>query len=72
MAHPNCERKADGIVHACQEPSGRVCIENGCDLPAGTHWGPYWCPDHDVERLDRITRNLEGLMAELEGQSNHE
>ena len=29
--------------------------------PAGTPWGPYWCPACDVERLDRITAQLEDL-----------
>ena len=29
-----------------------------CNEPAGTLWGPYWCPEHDKERLDRISRNL--------------
>ena len=44
QSHPNC---TEG--HVCQEPSGRTCL--GCDEPAGTIWGPYWCPEHDKERL---------------------
>lgn len=43
---------------AALEPSGRTCIEPGCDKPAGTPWGPYWCPDHDDERIERIDRQL--------------
>jgi hypothetical protein len=60
MSHPNC---ADG--HTCQKPSGRVCIEQGCSEPAGTGWGPFWCPDHDQERLDRITRQLDEIAESL-------
>jgi hypothetical protein len=62
-SHPNCWGPAG---HICQEPSGRACIEKGCDQPAGTHWGPYWCPEHDVERLDRISANLDSMLATLE------
>lgn len=56
MSHPNC-----GAEHTCQRPSGRVCVEPGCTQPAGTIWGPLWCPDHDRERLDRITDQLEAI-----------
>ncbi|MFL0459116.1 hypothetical protein ACH0CA_01365 [Kytococcus sedentarius] len=59
-SHPNCYP-----VHVCQEPSGRACYEPHCEEPAGTRWGPYWCPVHDKERLDRIERNLEDLAAAL-------
>jgi hypothetical protein len=54
-SHPAC-RSEEG--HICQQPSGRLCIEQGCPEPAGTFWGPYWCPRHDMERLDRITDSL--------------
>lgn len=54
-AHPKCHGAAG---HVCQEPSGRTCIEQGCNEPAGTWWGPLWCPGHDQERLDRIDRSL--------------
>lgn len=63
-SHPAC-RSEEG--HICQKPSGRLCIENGCPEPAGTFWGPYWCPRHDMERLDRITASLEGLLANERG-----
>lgn len=52
-------------VHICQEPSGRQCCEPNCTEPAGTRWGPYWCPDHDKERLDRVSRGFESIMADL-------
>ena len=56
--HPECKRPHD---HTCQVPSGRTCIEPGCERPAGTHWGPFWCPEHDAIRLEKITRQLEEL-----------
>lgn len=62
MSHPNCARP-DG--HTCQEPSGLTCIEGGCDKPAGTCWGPYWCPEHDAERLDRISSGFAAIAAEI-------
>ena len=55
-AHPNC---IDG--HICQRPSGRTCIEAGCTRRAGTLWGPYWCPEHDKERLDRISAQMDAI-----------
>lgn len=58
-AHPKCN---DG--HVCQRPSGRRCYEQPCDEPAGTLWGPYWCPDHDRERLNRIGAQIESLRSD--------
>ena len=54
---------AEAGKHICQRPSGQSCVEPGCDRPAGTWWGPLWCPEHDEERLDRISRQL----AEIKG-----
>lgn len=61
-AHPKCDKG-----HICQEPSGRICIERGCEEQAGTWWGPYWCPDHDKERLDRISDAFDEIAAAFEG-----
>jgi hypothetical protein len=43
----------------------RKCIEKDCREPAGTPWGPYWCADHDDERINRISRNLRGIVDDL-------
>jgi len=43
----------------------RKCIEKGCDEPAGTPWGQYWCADHDDARIKRITAGLRGIQATL-------
>ncbi len=58
--------------HICQEPSGRRCYAQPCEKPAGTRWGPYWCPEHDKERLDRISENLEQIAASLASQGSGE
>jgi hypothetical protein len=47
----------NGVEHL----TGEVCIERGCDKPAGTAWSPWWCFEHNVERMRRITTRLEGL-----------
>lgn len=64
-AHPNCWT-GDHYEHVdCLRPTGWRCVEPGCDKPAGTRWGPSWCPDCDVVRLERISENLEALADEL-------
>ena len=60
MSHPNCHGEAG---HVCRVPSGRACDE--CGAPAGTLWGPYWCPACDEKRLDRITAWFEQIMREF-------
>lgn len=57
-SHPQCWT-GERYEHVCLTPSGRACIE--CARPAGTPWGPYFCPEHDVERLDRISASLEEI-----------
>ena len=69
MAHPNCSGPAG---HVCQRPSGRECIEPTCREPAGTLWGPLWCPACDKERLERITRSLEDIAASFQGEPSRE
>lgn len=41
--------------------TGKPCIEPGCNEPAGTAWGPYWCQKHNAERLNRISEQLEKI-----------
>lgn len=54
--HPPCSEAGE---HVCAEPSGRYCFE--CERDGGTMWGPYWCPDHDSQRLERIEHSLESI-----------
>jgi hypothetical protein len=55
-AHPDCQTPAG---HVCQKPSGRRCVD--CNEPAGTLWGPYWCPDCDETRLNRVSAQIQAL-----------
>ncbi len=60
LAHPRCWTGTE-YVHTCHQPSGRTCVERNCNEKAGTPWGPYWCPHHDANRLNRITDSLDDL-----------
>lgn len=64
-SHPRCRRPHG---HTCQQSSGRTCIERGCDEVAGTLWGPLWCPEHDAERLDNVSRGMESLLRTRPGK----
>lgn len=46
--------------------TGKHCIEKGCENPAGTNWSPFWCVEHNIERLDRITNTLEAELKRYE------
>ena len=52
---PDCEGNSPA------HHTGKPCTEQGCDNPAGTGWGPYWCFEHNVERIERIDRQLHDL-----------
>lgn len=61
QGHPPCVAAGR---HMCHKQSHRRCIEDGCTNGAGTIWGPLWCPDHDSERLARISSSLESIAKE--------
>ena len=63
-AHKKC---MEAGVHICQKPSGRSCYEQPCSEPAGTSWGPYWCPKHDKDRLDHVSAGFARIANSLEG-----
>lgn len=69
--HPGCWDDDTGwYVHTCHEPSGRTCIGWDCDEPAGTPWGPFFCPACDVARLAEIGAELERIQAEAWRRAN--
>lgn len=70
-SHPQCWTGSE-YQHVCQTKSWRTCIEDGCTAAAGTAWTPYWCPEHDVERQDRITAQLESLVQAHQQQTGGE
>ncbi len=45
--------------------TGKACIEDGCNEPAGTLWGPYWCFKHNIKRIDRINKQFNLLEKKL-------
>ena len=42
--------------------TGNPCWEDGCENPAGTAWSPYFCFPHNIERIRRISKQLEELV----------
>lgn len=70
LALKSALKKARGL--ACRDPdhpgnspahhTGKTCIREGCDEPAGTAWGPYWCMKHNVERMDQISSALDTMI----------
>jgi hypothetical protein len=44
--------------------TGEKCIEEGCRELAGTMWSAFWCVRHNIERLERISGQLEFLRKE--------
>lgn len=50
----------NGIKHH----TGRPCIEPDCYRPAGTWWSPHWCFECNVERIKRITVQLDKVIEE--------
>lgn len=46
--------------------TGKPCVVKGCEKPAGTWWGPSWCFEHNVERLDRISVSLDDFARKAE------
>lgn len=65
-SHVPCQTP-EGYRHVCSAPSGKACID--CGAPAGTWWGPHWCPDCDVKRLDGIGARLSEIQEHLKGAS---
>jgi hypothetical protein len=46
--------------------TGKLCITKGCNSPAGTYWGPYWCFKCNVARLKGISKQFESLSSSLD------
>jgi len=41
--------------------TGKECITEGCHNPAGTAWGPYWCFECNVKRIEKIDKAFKKL-----------
>lgn len=64
-----CEDPAD-VNNSARYHTGKPCIEDGCELPAGTAWSPHWCQKHNAERMERITKSLLDGLAKLEAKES--
>jgi len=53
---------APGNVDARHKRPGKRCLFPGCTAVPGTAWGPYWCVAHNIERIERIDRQLEEIV----------
>jgi len=62
MAYDDKEDQGNSPKHW----TGKPCIEVGCVRPAGTAWSPYWCFEHNVQRIQRVTAQLKGLIQAYE------
>lgn len=63
LAHEDPADPRNGAAHH----TGKACVEDGCDEPAGTAWSPHWCFRHNVERIRRNYRGMRDALARLEG-----
>ena len=50
--------------------TGKKCIEEGCDNPAGTAWSPYWCVECNIKRIDRIDARFAALAKPAPGKED--
>ena len=41
--------------------TGKKCITEGCENPAGTAWSKHWCFECNVKRIGGISNSLESL-----------
>ncbi len=46
----------------------KLCIERGCPNMAETAWNPYWCFKHNVERMRKITEELNKLASSFDNK----
>lgn len=45
--------------------TGKPCSTKGCKSPAGTWWGPHWCFQHNVARMDGISASLDDILEKV-------
>lgn len=52
--------------------TGKPCITKGCENPAGTNWGKFWCQPCNAARMNRISATLENELARLQGKAQQD
>lgn len=48
--------------NSAEHHTGKECVEKDCTRPAGTAWSPYWCFECNVERINRISEQMDALV----------
>lgn len=66
-----CHRDPSDPLNGPQYHSGKPCIEDGCDEPAGTVWAPFWCQKCNAARMERISAALDDEIAFREGHKTN-
>lgn len=52
--------------------TGKLCIERGCERPAGTHWSRFWCQPCNAARMTRIGKALRVELDRHEGKQDED
>ena len=52
--------------NSTEHHTGEVCVEHGCNEPAGTAWSPVWCFACNVKRMERVTAGFASVLAGFE------
>ena len=50
--------------------TGKNCITPGCNNPAGTAWGKYWCMECNIKRIKTIDTSFNHMMKKFHEVEN--
>jgi hypothetical protein len=53
-------------LHSSKYHSGKICIEEGCNKPAGTYWNINLCSECTILKIDMIIMISNGLLARFD------
>ena len=57
------DREAEG--NSDKYKTGNKCLMTGCNNPAGTAWSPFFCVDCNIDRMDKITLQMEDIQRHM-------
>ena len=58
--------------NSARHRTGNVCIRGECTKMAGTAWSPYWCFEHNVERMHSIGYQLLQVVKRAAEKDTHD
>lgn len=64
------DKNAEG--NSSKYHTGKPCINEGCENPAGTSWSPYWCIDCNIERMDHISDQMDQMLKQYKAKTTEE